>query len=96
MEEWKDCEELKSHPKEKWIFADKNNEVTKHQTEWRATAGKYRCMQHVGEHDMARRMDGQGESVDMLQKMLSLCATKNGTKIDEPLQAGERGHKRTR
>ena len=30
----------------------------------------------------------------MVQKMLVLCATKNGTKTDELLQSGERGHER--
>ena len=31
--EWKDCEELKPKPKEKWIFVDKKSEETKHRTE---------------------------------------------------------------
>ena len=29
----------------------------------------------------------------MVQKMRWLCATKNGSKTDAPLQAGESGHK---
>ena len=44
MEEWKDCEELKPKPKEKWIFVDKKSVETKHRTEWCAEANKYRCM----------------------------------------------------
>ena len=32
VEEWKDCEELKPQPKEKWIFVDKKSEVTKHRS----------------------------------------------------------------
>ena len=28
--EWKDCEELKPQPKEKWTFVDKKSEETKH------------------------------------------------------------------
>ena len=44
VEEWKDCEELKPKPKEKWIFVDKKSEETKHRTEWRAEADRYRCM----------------------------------------------------
>ena len=44
VEEWKDCEELKPQPKEKFIFVDKKLEVTKHQTEWSAKARKYRCV----------------------------------------------------
>ena len=43
-EEWKDCEELKPKPKEKWIFVDQKREEMKHQTEWCAQANKYRCM----------------------------------------------------
>ena len=43
VEEWKDCEESKPKPKEKWIFVDKTNEQTKHRTEWCAEAQKYRC-----------------------------------------------------
>ena len=34
VEERKDCEELKPKPKEKWVFVDLKNEVTKHRTEW--------------------------------------------------------------
>ena len=44
VEEWKDCEELKPKPKEKWIFVDKKSEETKHRTEWSAEADRYRCM----------------------------------------------------
>ena len=37
------------------------------------------------------KKNGQaGRSIDLVQKMLGLCATKNGTKTDEPLQAGEK------
>ena len=44
VEEWENCEQLKRQPKEKWFFVDKKTEVTKHQTEWCATASKYRRM----------------------------------------------------
>ena len=44
VEQWKDCEELKPKPKEKWIFVDKKSEETKHRTEWCAEANKPRCM----------------------------------------------------
>ena len=44
VEEWKDCEELKPKPKDKWIFVDEKSEETKHRTEWCADANKYRCM----------------------------------------------------
>ena len=44
VQQWKDCEELKPKPKEKWIFVDKKSEETKHRTEWCAGTGRYRCM----------------------------------------------------
>ena len=44
VEEWKDCEELKQKPKEKWIFVDKKSEEMKHRMEWCAEADRYRCM----------------------------------------------------
>ena len=34
VEEWKDCEELKPKPKEKWTFVNRHKEAQKHQTEW--------------------------------------------------------------
>ena len=37
-----------------------------------------------------------GRGSDLVQKMLWLCATKNGTKVDEVLQDGENWHKRVR
>ena len=39
VEEWKDCEELKPKPKEKWILVDKKSEETKHRTELSASIG---------------------------------------------------------
>ena len=44
VEEWKDCEELRPKPKEKWGFMDKKSENTLHRTWWCAEADKYRCM----------------------------------------------------
>ena len=44
VDEWKDCEELKPKPKEKWIFVDQKREETKHRTEWCAEAEEYRCI----------------------------------------------------
>ena len=46
VEEWKDCEELKPKPKEKWSFIDKRSEGMKHRTEWCAEADRYRCMRY--------------------------------------------------
>ena len=40
---------------------------------------------YFGGHDMVRRVVGQGEAFNLVQKVLGLCATKNGTKIDEPM-----------
>ena len=34
VEEWKDCEDLKPKPKEKWTFVNKKREAGKHRTEW--------------------------------------------------------------
>ena len=44
VERWKDCEELKPKPKEKWIFVDRKKEETKHRTAWCADTNKCRCM----------------------------------------------------
>ena len=33
VEEWKDCEELKPKPREKWVFVDRKREETKHRTD---------------------------------------------------------------
>ena len=57
VEKWKDCEELKPQPKEKWIFVDKKRESTKHRTEWCATASKYRCMR-CGRESKYMKMEG--------------------------------------
>ena len=43
---------------------------------------------------MVRRRNRQGEVVIWCRKMFWLCATKNGTKTDELLQAAGNGHKR--
>ena len=39
-------------------------------------------------------MDRQGESPDMVQKMLGVCVAKTGTKADKLLLAGTDGHQR--
>ena len=44
VQEWKDCEELKPNPRERWIFVDKKREEMKHRTEWYVQANKCRCM----------------------------------------------------
>ena len=44
VDEWKDCEELRPKPKEKWTFVDKKSEETKHRAEWCTEAEKHRCM----------------------------------------------------
>ena len=85
VEQWKDCDELKPMPKEKWSFVDKRSEGMKHRTEWCAEANRYRCMgcgrgskyvKMPGKctgpwgHDLARRMDRQGEVLILVQEML--------------------------
>ena len=43
-EEWKNGEELRPKPKEKWSLIETKSENIKHRTEWRAEADRYRCM----------------------------------------------------
>ena len=57
VEEWKDCEELKPKPKEKWIFNDKKIEGMKHRTKWCAEANRYRCVR-CGEGSKHMNMPG--------------------------------------
>ena len=45
-------------------------------------------------HDMARRIRWAGRSFDLVQKMLGVRTTENGTKTDDLLQARASGHKR--
>ena len=49
-----------------------------------------------GGHDLVRRLDRTRGGPDLVQKMLRLCATKNGTEMDELLQAAAGRHKRAR
>ena len=59
VEEWKDCEEFKPKPKEKWIiFVGKKSEGTKHRTEWCAAADRYRCVR-CGRGSKYVKMPGQ-------------------------------------
>ena len=109
VEEWKDCEEHELKSKEKWIFVDKKSEETKRHTEWCATANKYRCMRcgRGSKYLKTQRKCAEpkwllrdmksgwaGRSFDLVLEMLLLCATKDGTQIDELLYAGETGHDR--
>ena len=55
--------------------------------------GRWR-KRHMGGHDMVRRMDRQAEVLIWVWEMLWFWATKNGTQIDELLQAGASEHKR--
>ena len=68
-EEWKDCEELKSKPKEKWIFVNNNSERAKHQTEWCAEADRYRCMR-CGKGSKYMKMPGRCTGLTLLSKSL--------------------------
>ena len=51
---------------------------------------------HLGGHDLVRRMDNQGEVLIWCRKMFGLCEAKNGTEIDDLLEAGAGGHQRVR
>ena len=74
MEEWKDCEELKPKPKEKWVSVDEKREETKHRTEWCADGNKYRCMRCVKRqqvHEDARDMHTTKILVGKFWKMVT-------------------------
>ena len=69
VEQWKDCEELRPKPKEKLIFVYKKSEGTKHRTEWRAEADKYRCMR-CGRGSKYMKMPGKSTGPRFLSKSL--------------------------
>ena len=96
VEEWKDCEELKPKPKEKWNIVDEKWEETKHRTEWCADANKCRCMRcgrgsnnflgkwrkrHLESHDMVRIMDRQGEVLIWCRKCWGYARHRMGLKL---------------
>ena len=58
VEEWKDCEELRPKPKERWSVIDKRSEGMKHRTEWCAEADWHRCVRCGRKqiHEDARKM----------------------------------------
>ena len=68
-EQWKDCEELKPNPKEKWSFVDKRSEGMKHRTEWCAEADRYRCMR-CGRGSKYMKMPGRCHGPKFLSKRL--------------------------
>ena len=65
VEEWKECEELKTKPKEKWTFVDQKMEETKHRTEWCAEASRYRCTR-CGKSSKHMKMPGKCAGPKML------------------------------
>ena len=67
VEGWKDCEELKPKPKEKWTFVDQKREKTKHRTEWCVEADKYRCMR-CGRGSKYMKMRGRCTGPQLLSK----------------------------
>ena len=69
VEEWKDCEELSSNPKEKWSFVGKRRERMKHRTEWCAEANRYRCMR-CGNGSKYMKMPGRCDGPKFLSKRL--------------------------
>ena len=61
VEEWKDCDELKPKPKEKWNFVVEERQEARHQTEWFVEADKYRSheiwkRQHMDENEQNMHM----------------------------------------
>ena len=69
VEQWKDCEELKRKPKEKWSFVDKRSEGIKHRTEWCAEVNRYRCMR-CGRGSKYMKMSGRCNRPKFLSKSL--------------------------
>ena len=69
VEQWKDCEELRPTPKEKWILVDKGRERLKHRTEWCAEANRYRCMR-CGKGSKYMKMPGKCDGPKFLSKRL--------------------------
>ena len=69
VEEWKNCEELRPKPKEKWFFVDKRRERIKHRTEWCAEANRYRCMR-CGNGSKCMKMPGRCDGPKFLSKRL--------------------------
>ena len=72
LEEWKDCEELKPKPKEKWNFFTRKSEDTKHRTEWCAEAEAYRCMR-CGRGSKCMKMPGKCAGPEYLSEKLGKC-----------------------
>ena len=64
-EQWKDCEELRPKPKEKWILVDKRSEGMKHRTEWCAEADRCRCMR-CGRGSKHMKMPGRCDGPNFL------------------------------
>ena len=69
MKQWKDGEELKPKPKEKWSFVDKKSEGMKHRTGWCAEADRYRCMR-CGRGSKYVKMPGRCTGPKCLSKSL--------------------------
>ena len=69
VEEWKDCEEVRPKPKEKWSFVDMRRERMKHRTEWCAEANRYRCMR-CGKGSKYMKMPGGCDGPKFLSKRL--------------------------
>ena len=70
VEQWKDCEELRPTPKEKWVFVEKNSENMKHRTEWCAEADRYRCMR-CGRGSKYIKLPGKRTGPKFLTKSLA-------------------------
>ena len=76
VEAWKDCEERKPKPQEKWTFVDQRREETKHRPEWCAEANKYRCMR-CGRGSKYLKMPGTCAGPKLLSFFLE-----NGTNVN--------------
>ena len=76
VEEWKDCEELRPKPKEKWSFVDKRRERMKHRPEWCAEANRYRCVR-CGKGSKYMKMPGRCDGPQFLSKRLGKLGSRH-------------------
>ena len=67
VEQWKDCEELRPKPNEKWVFVEKKSENIKHRTEWCAEADRYRRVR-CGRGSKSMKMPGNVQDLNYCQK----------------------------
>ena len=89
VEEWKDCEELRPKPREKWSFVDKRRERMKHRTEWCAEAKRYRCMRR-GKGSKYMKMPGKCDGPTFLSNRLDKMEKSSSVRWSEEWTGSEK------